>query len=82
VTILRRTRQQIDLPLASVPVSMGKKVIVVAGTSSGVGKTSMTVGILRALRNRGLKVQAFKVGPGKLLSSNHIMWSTRNALID
>ena len=45
---------------------MGKKVIVMAGTSSGVGKTSMTVGILRALRNRGMKVQAFKVGPGKL----------------
>ena len=49
---------------------MGKKVIVMAGTSSGVGKTSMTVGILRALRNRGMKVQAFKVGPGKPLAGS------------
>lgn len=37
--------------------------IVVAGTHSGAGKTSVTLGLLRALRNRGLVVQPYKVGP-------------------
>jgi len=37
--------------------------VVVAGTASGVGKTSITLGLLEALRRRGLTVQAFKVGP-------------------
>ncbi len=39
------------------------RVLVVAGTSSGVGKTTITLGLLEALRRRGLTVQAFKVGP-------------------
>jgi cobyrinic acid a,c-diamide synthase len=37
--------------------------VVVAGTHSGVGKTSMVLGILGALRRRGGQVQGFKVGP-------------------
>lgn len=35
----------------------------VAGVASGVGKTSITLGLLEAFRGRGLTVQAFKVGP-------------------
>ena len=37
--------------------------IVIAATGSGVGKTSLTLGIARSLRRRGLRVQTFKVGP-------------------
>jgi cobyrinic acid a,c-diamide synthase len=35
----------------------------IAGTGSGVGKTTVTVALLRSLARRGLAVSAFKVGP-------------------
>src|SRR4029450_1870928 len=37
--------------------------LVIAGTHSGGGKTSIGLGILGALRSRGVHVQGFKVGP-------------------
>ena len=37
--------------------------IMLAGTSSGCGKTTVTCAVLQALVNRGMKVGAFKCGP-------------------
>ena len=37
--------------------------VVIAGTSSGAGKTTVACGIIGALRARGHVVQGFKVGP-------------------
>jgi cobyrinic acid a,c-diamide synthase len=37
--------------------------LVIAGTSSGVGKTTLAAGLIAAFKARGLTVQSFKVGP-------------------
>ena len=58
------------------------KAIVIAAPGSGSGKTLVTLGLLRAFRNRGLRVASAKVGPdynGALMKFVQNHWEMRMA---
>ncbi|WP_454061188.1 cobyrinate a,c-diamide synthase [Candidatus Nitrospira salsa] len=53
--------------------------LLIAGTQSGVGKTTVTLALLAAFRAKGKRVQPFKVGPDFIDSGHHRMASGRES---
>ena len=47
------------------------KVLTISANSSGSGKTTITLGLMKALMNRGFNVQGYKVGPDYIDSAFH-----------
>ena len=53
--------------------------IVIAGISSGVGKTTISTAVILGLLKKGYKVQPFKIGPDYIDPSYHNMISKRQS---
>lgn len=52
----------------------------IGATSSGCGKTTLTIGLLNALKKRGINTQPFKCGPDYIDTKYHHIASGKNSI--
>ncbi len=58
---------------------MKKSQFLIAGTGSGSGKTTITLGLIAAFKKRGFSISPFKCGPDYIDTSFHAMLAEKNA---
>ncbi|MDH3973969.1 MAG: cobyrinate a,c-diamide synthase [Deltaproteobacteria bacterium] len=56
---------------------MSRSAFIIAGVSSGVGKTTISLGLMAIIKKRGLEVQPFKGGPDYIDAGHHSAVCTR-----
>ncbi|WP_018924535.1 cobyrinate a,c-diamide synthase [Salsuginibacillus kocurii] len=58
---------------------MGERRLVIAGTGSGSGKTTVAVGLMKAFKQQGYEVQGFKCGPDYIDPTYHTAVTKRRS---